>query len=324
MQNKEDNLILFPKWKEDLKKESILALKEKRYTDALPKLNQLLHFKIDDHEIITGKLICLMELGHYDEAQILCEELLTYKDGNYYQYMHIYLTLLFQTNQFDLLLEHIEIELAEKNVPAIIVEQFQQLYQMSKQMKSDLMSERSVEYIDELNDAIQSQNHIRQWQLVENLRKMKMDPMERIVTYLENESIHPVVKTAIFKWMQDKEITEQLHISKLNLHVTIRPTDVKEIRSHTITKQVMFQINELEQKNPTLYILLEQLFYRYAYVRFPIMPPSTDIENISRALRVIGNEFLQVQNDEQINPKINKYIKEIKMCEHLYLSIIEE
>lgn len=324
MQNKEDNLILFPKWREDLQKEGLLALKKKRYSEALPKLNQLIDFNVNSHEIMTGKIICLMELGQYDEAQTLCEELLTYKDGNYYQYMHIYLTLLFQTNQFDALLQQVDLELAKKEIPAIIAEQFQQLYQMGKQMQSDLMSERTVEYIEELTEVVQSQNHVRQWQLIEDLRKMKIEPIKRIITYLENETIHPVVKTAIFKWLQDKEVAQPIHIRKLNLRVTTHPTEVKDIRSHLITRQVLLQINELEQKNPTLYILLEQLFYRYAYVRYPIMPPSTDIESISKALRIIGNEYLQITNHEPTSPEVAQYIKEIKMCEHLYLSIIEE
>ena len=324
MQNKEDNLILFPKWREDLQEEGLLALKEKRYTEALPKLNQLIDFNVNSHEVMTGKIICLMELGQYDEAQTLCEELLTYKNENYYQYMHIYLTLLFQTNQFDTLLQQVDLELAEKEIPSIIAEQFQQLYQMGKQMKSDLMSERTVEYIEELTQVVESQNHVRQWQLIEDLRKMKVEPIKRIITYLKGETIHPVVKTAIFKWLQDKEVAQPIHICKLNLQMTTRPNEVKGIRNHLITRQVMFQINELEQKNPTLYILLEQLFYRYAYVRFPIMPPSTDIESISKALKVIGNEYLQIKNNEQINSEVTQYITEIKMCEHLYLSIIEE
>ena len=86
----------------------------------------------------------------------------------------------------------------------------------------------------------------------------------------------------------------------------------------------MFQINEIEQENPTLFILLEQLFYRYAYVRYPIMPPNAHIDDISEALKVIGNEYLQMTNNVEVDPKVDQYIKEIKMCEHLYLSIIEE
>lgn len=324
VQRNNEKIILFPKWREDLQAESLLALKEKRYIEALPKLNLLLAYNINSHEIIIGKLICLMELGQYEEAQILCEELLTNKDEKYYQYMHIYLTLLFQTNQYEILIEQIEIELADNDIPSVIAEQFQQLLKMSHQMKIDLMSEQTTEYIEELTDAIHNQNHVRQWQLVESLRKMKVEPTERIITYLQDESVHPVTKTAIFKWIQDKGNSDLIHICKLNLHLTINPIEVKEIRQHTITKQVMFLINKFEQKNPTLYILLEQLFYRYAYVRFPIMPPSKDIEKIAKALKFIGNEYLHIEMNEQTHPEIDNYIEEIKMCERLYLSIIEE
>src|SRR5690625_307338 len=71
VQRNNEKIILFPKWREDLQAESLLALKEKRYTEALPKLNLLLAYNVNSHEIIIGKLICLMELGQYEEAQIL-------------------------------------------------------------------------------------------------------------------------------------------------------------------------------------------------------------------------------------------------------------
>ena len=59
----QDNIILFPKWREMLEEESLQALKEKRYGTALKKLNKLIEHKVEDVEIFTGKLICLMELG---------------------------------------------------------------------------------------------------------------------------------------------------------------------------------------------------------------------------------------------------------------------
>lgn len=319
-----ENIILFPKLRKDLEEESLLALKEGKFKEALPKLNLLLSYNIYNHEIILGKVICLMELGQYPEAQNLCEELLANRDENYYHYMHIYLMLLFQTNQFDLLNEQIDIELEDKDIPHSIEEQFQQLYQMSNQMNSDLIIEQTTEYIEELNDSIHNQNYERQWKLVENLRKMKKEPTPNIISYLEDEAVHPVVKTAIFKWLQDKESSDPIHICKLNWHLTIRPKDIKGIRQHAITKQVLFLINKLEQKNPTLFILLEQLFYQYIYVRYPIMPPSTDVEQIAAALQIIGDQSLHIPTNQEIAPDVDKYIKEIKMCEHLYMSIIEE
>src|SRR5699024_12350339 len=100
MQNaKDDNIILFPKWKTALEEERLQALKEQRYEDALKKLNELTGYQITNHEIYIGKLICLIELRGYDEAERLCESLIEYQDENYYHYLHIYLTNLFQTRQ---------------------------------------------------------------------------------------------------------------------------------------------------------------------------------------------------------------------------------
>lgn len=302
----------------------MIALKEGNHAEALPKLNELLKYNIKNQEIIFGKLICLIELSQYEEAQDLCETLLANRDEKYYNYMHIYLTLLFQTNQFDMLIDQIDIELAKDDIPSFIAEQFQELYQMGYQLKSDFMSKQTEESMEELTHAIHNKNYVRQWQIVESLRKLKVSPVDKMITYLENESVHPVTKTAIFKWLQDVEIADDVHIIKFKHHLTIKPTEVESIRQHLTFKQVMAFFDELEQKNPTLLILLEQLFYRYVYVRFPMMPPSSDIKNIAKALEVVGNEYLHKEFDEQIQPEVAHYIEEIKMCEHLYLSVIEE
>ncbi|QGS68969.1 tetratricopeptide repeat protein [Oceanobacillus sp. 143] len=132
MQTEPNNVILFPKWKKTLEEESLYALQEKRYEEALEKLNKLLSYQVDDYEILIAKLMCLMELSRYEEAQELCEELLQHKDDNYYHYLHMYLTILFQTNQYELLMEHAAAELADKQLPEIFREQFTQLYDISK------------------------------------------------------------------------------------------------------------------------------------------------------------------------------------------------
>lgn len=324
MQNNEENVILFPTWRMRLEKESLQALKDKRFTEALHKLDKLLSYQVNNHDILIGKLICLMELGRYQEAQDLSEELLEHRNENYYHYVHIYLTILFQTNQYDLLMDQVEYELENDEIPISIEEQFIQLYDMSEQMKYDLLKEKSSEYIIELTEAISEEKYIRQWQLIENLRKMKVDPTETITKYLVDENIHPVIKTAIFKWLQDKETAINIDVHKFNFEITIKPNAIKSIRKHKMMKQVMFFISELEQKNPTLFILLEQLLYRFAYVRYPIMPPSEDVISIASAIQRLGEQYLHIESNEEIHENVVDYMEEIKLCESLYLSIIEE
>lgn len=323
MHQQTDNVILFPKWRSALEEESLQALKDKRYDEALIKLDKLLSYHIDDHDIITGKLICLMELGHYDEAQDICEELIQSKSENYYHYVHMYLTLLFQTNQFEQLMKQVEYEIENSVIPLPVKEQFQQLYDLSEKMNYDLIAEKSTAYLDELFQAISSLNFNEQWQITENLRKMNAEPNEEVIALLTNEDVHPVTKTSIFQWLQDKKYSKAVTVHKLDLHGNLEPDDTAEIQSQPFMKETLLMISEQEQKNPTLYQLLEVLLFRYIYVRFPIMPPSEDVKQVAAALSYIGGTYLNLHtvSEHEIN---NDYIEEIKLCETLYLSIIEE
>src|SRR5690625_2485722 len=155
----EEKVILFPKWQIILEKESLNAMKEKNYKVALKKLNKLLSFGVNKHGVMFGKLICLAELDHFEEAQELCETLLKDKNEHYYNYLHMYLTILFQTSQYDLLIEQGKQALTDESLPQEVHQQIQQLYTISQQMKMDIDNEKSKEYINDLAEAIKNENY---------------------------------------------------------------------------------------------------------------------------------------------------------------------
>lgn len=324
MTENHENVILFPGWRKNLEKESLAALEEKRFEEALDKLNILLSHQTDNHEIVIGKLMCLTELGRYDEAIDLSEELLIEKNEYYYDYAQIYIMVLFQTGQYGTLMDRVTDELEDAALPTAIAEQFRQLYDLSKGLNKDALEKQVSVYTEELTKAIQEENYERQWQLIENLRKMKVEPTDQIVSYLTKGFIHPVIKTSIFKWLKDLEVSEEIEVHKLNVSIIIKPVDVASIRADAMIHEIMSMLNDLEQGNPSLYILLEQLLYRYAYVRFPMLPERSDITFIADALRNIGEEYLHESSEHTIDESVSKYIEDIKMCEALYLSVIAE
>lgn len=322
-----EKVILFPKWKKTLEEESLLALKEKRYEEALHKLDQLIGFQVNNHEILMGKLICLMELDRYDDAEVLSEKLLTNKNENYFHYLHIYLTILFQTSQYNRLMERVEHEFEMEIVPEPIKEQFQQLYDMSQKMNKQIEDERYQEYINGLLEALEEENYVKQWRYVEGLRKLKTSPSKQIVDpLLKGDGIHPVLKTAVFRWLQDSGFNEIVEIHKSDIQLEVVPTEITEIESHGTFKQILLLVNKIEQKNPSLYQLVETLLYRYIYVRYPIMPASEDSEHIATALTHIGKAYLGIPqlSEDELDPDVLPYKEEIQLCEKLYLSIIEE
>ncbi|WP_339228307.1 tetratricopeptide repeat protein [Oceanobacillus sp. FSL K6-2867] len=326
MGSKSENIILFPKLQKRLEEESLFALQEKRYEEALNKLNLLLSYHIDNHEILIGKLICLMELGRTAEAQDLCEELLQLRNEDYYHYVHIYLTILFQTNQYDLLMEQIEYEFENGSVPDFLEEQFKQLYDMSEQMKMDLAVESKSSIIEELYEAINQDNHQEQWRIVNRMRSMKVRPDRDVLSLLTNEHVHPVIKTALLIWMKESNVSDEVEIHKFSLSMGIVPLKLEDIKSNNIYNQILVILRNMEQENPTLFQLLKQLLYRYVYVVYPFMPTNKEVGDIAEAIKKIGEQYLHIPTnaDDGVSETIARKMKEISMCDSLYLSIIEE
>ena len=326
MESKSENVILFPGLKKVLEEDSLKALQEKRYVEALEKLNQLLSYHEYTYEIIIGKLICLMELGRHEEAQELCEDLIQHKDENYYHYVHIYLTILFQTSQYSLLMEQVEYEFERNNVPEMLHEQFKQLYDMSEQMKLDFTIENSSIIIDELFAAVNQDNHVEQWNIVEQLRSMKAQPVSQVLSLLTNEHIHPIIKTALLVWMKDKNYSDVVEIHKFSANMSVKPSELPYLKESKYFKEILQVMQDVEQNNPTLFQLLEQLLYRYIYVIYPFMPPDEDLIEIGQAIKNIGSQYLHLHTyqSEETNTKVQHYMKEIRICDSLYLSIIAE
>ncbi|MBP2077419.1 tetratricopeptide repeat protein [Oceanobacillus polygoni] len=327
MSSNSENVILFPKLQKRLEEESLFALQEKRYEEALGKLDLLLSYHIDNHEILIGKLICLMELGRTAEAQDLCEELLQLKNEDYYHYVHIYLTILFQTNQYDLLMEQVKYEFENGPVPDLLEEQFKQLYDMSEKMKMDLAVENKSSIIEELYEAINQDNHLEQWRIVDRMRSMKVQPDREVLPLLTNEHVHPVIKTALLIWLKENKVSDEIEIHKFSLSMYVVPFDLQDMKSNDIYKRILTILRDMEQANPTLFQLLEQLLYRYVYVVYPFMPSPNEAGDIAEAIKKIGEQYLHIPtsyDEEEVSETIARIMKEISMCDSLYLSIIEE
>ncbi|SDK41576.1 tetratricopeptide repeat protein [Sediminibacillus albus] len=331
MKTKNDNVIIFPKWKDTLEEESLQALKEKRYEDALKKLNELIGHEIYSHEIFTGKIICLMELGKTEDAEELCRRLIAQEDDYYFEYLHIYLTLLFQMSEYKQLIEIIEDVFASKTVVEPFQSQLKQLSEMSKKLSQDKMDEQAYDYINELGKAVKAGDSFSQWRLLVQCRGLAVAPyIQFLKRLLKDQQIDPVVKTAIIEWMQEQQIDEDIAVDKLGFTITVNPSKLKGIDSHAVTKQIHVLMREVEQDNPSLFQLLENLLYRYLYVRYPVMPEEKDLVAISHALKIMGAQYLQLEAFENTYRKeaeafeTDTYLKEIAESQKRYFSIIEE
>jgi len=317
-----DNIILFPKWKKKLEEDSLQALKDKRYKEALEKLDQLIEHHVNNQEILVGKLICLMELGEYVQAQDLAEDLIRVPSDGYFHYMHIYLTILFQTSQYDLLIETVEDALEKSDMPLATREQFQQLYAISQNMRSDMTDKQSKEDYYDLLKAAEDEDHQKQQRLIERLRKTRREPDSLIQALLVKEDVHPVNKTAIFLWLQEQGYSESVEIHKLGKTGTFIPASSLLVDDQVLGQRVRCLIRDVEQNNPSLYQMMADALNRYLYVLHPFAARDEDAPYIAEGIARIAdaNLNLDISDNEE---KLHKYIEEINMCQALYLTMIE-
>lgn len=318
-----DNIVLFPKWQERLESASLEALKKKRYDEALEKLEQLIEYRVDHQEIMVAKMICLMELGKHNAAETFAETLLNKNDDGYFHYMHIYLTILFQTNQYQRLMETVENELKDKAVPAVMKEQFHQLYAISQNMQRDLADKRSREDYLEFERAIDEQDDHRQWVVITRLQSAGVNPRESMYRILENEMVSPVVKTALLLWVKEQTIEKKLRIYKFGKVIELYTSNLPSLDEDIAKREVLFRLRHLENDNPTLYQMIETVFRQYLYVRYPFSINKEDSYFIAKALHIIAKSNLQALDEMPQDDKVKRYIEEIQVFQAMYLAVTD-
>jgi len=325
LDSEENKIVLFPKWKEKLEESSLRALEEKNFIEALNQFNELIKYDEGSHEIIIGKLICLIELGQYEEADALCKRAMQDKNQvAYYHYVHIYLTLLLQTNQYEELMERVLEELKDPYIPEVVKVQFQQLYEWSKEINVGLIAEKTHQYRKALRLAIRENNVLNQWQLIINLKQLHAQPLEEVYQWTKDQSIHPVIKTALFQWLQDEQISRSVTVSKFGDTKRFIPTKTPSLQETPQHKEILRHISDIEQNNPTLYDMIKRLLERYLFVNYPLLPNADELPLIAEAVRFLGHTYMTDQSNEVYDEQLLFYINEVETCEKLYLSILDE
>ncbi|MFC0522419.1 tetratricopeptide repeat protein [Pontibacillus salicampi] len=330
MSNEKGDVVLFPKWKSTLESEGLAALKSKKYEQAIQSFDTLIEFDAASSEVLTGKLVSLMELGRYKEAESLCRELMHREDDHYFQYLHIYLTVLFQTGQYDELLELLDEVFESTDIPHDIRQQFWQLYEITDKLKVDEAQSEQAENLDELVLALQTEDTKLQWQLISKLKKVDVKPyVDQLVPFLELEKVQPVIKTALLQWMQVSGVERKVQIQKLGNTTVVTPNDLPDVLSHPASIHILHLLNEVEQNNPTLFDFIQQLLFRYMYVRFPIVPEDEELPYIAKALFELSKTYMQLENEKfpmQMalpEEEVNVWKQQIEYYELHYFSVLD-
>lgn len=314
------NIILFPKVKrlfEEIENESYEAIQEQHYEIALEKLNYLEAHQYVSYDIHISKLICLIKLKQLEAAEQYCEDLLQIKNPKYLDYLDYYLMILYDRNKFTEIMFIIKTEEKTNTLPQVYRNKFRELYRLAYHHNLII----SEELMGELNGAITDHNHRKQWHLLNKWKKLNMDAPQMVIQLLKKRDIHPAVKTLILEILRRRKTESTVIVEKFNETVTINIKDLLKITEHPVYEKSLKRISYLEQENPSLFSLVQELLFQFSYIRYPLFYSKNEVENVTDALIHLGYNNLALTDQQEYSGQVCRYIDMIQLCSELYLNI---
>lgn len=315
-----DRIIMLPGVKESLEEQMYTHMKEQEFTEALAITEELIEHEIDELNINLAKLSCLTSLNKLEDALIFIEGLLGSRDENYFAYFEIYLGLLYETNQYEEVMLILD---EQEDIPKDLQPKFNELYRIAFQTNEELKIGSAKELLTELEIAINSKDNLKQWNFINQLRKINVKPPENIVDLLNLDIIHPVVKTSIFNWLKAIGINEEVEVIKFNKSKVFIPSETESLTGNLAVTKTMFHLRSVEEENPTLYQMIEELLIKYIYVNYPILYDETEAKQVAKALEVVSEQSLHGEFDIKLSKEVIAYMDDIQYCYKVYFEVIE-
>ncbi|ADH98926.1 tetratricopeptide repeat protein [Salisediminibacterium selenitireducens] len=342
---KKNNVIQMPGLVNRLVDSGMAALKEKRHYDALTYFNQVVQLEKDHSQGRYGLVIANIELNRLEEAKAQCQSMLDEGIGDYFDILKVYISLLVQLGDYEEVVDILEETLPDNSLPEEIAESFTQLLSFAKDMTDDSkMMNVNVEEsdmtvsTDELIERIHEGSIEQQWGALHTLSKREKDiAADTYKAFLAAEDHHPVMKSYVLTMMDEMGIEDTFLVHKFGHTYKVRLPDDKHLFHREQGRDVIALIRDhLEDENPSLLSLAEQLWWHYLFAIYPKPLPDVDARDLAAGLHMhlhtlmIGDDLKPEWFAEEYGSKKSAVIsccteiKEIELLLHRFEEYLRE
>lgn|SRR5690625_3914068 len=322
-----EDIIMFPGWRKQLENESLNAVKHKNFKEALIHIEKLESFQEATNEILTAKVICLIELNRYDEALELCKKLMYNDQSQYYKYLHIYLSILFQTSRYEEVISLLDEIFETEKVPFEFEQSYLQIYNMSKQFLETSPDQQMDDQIEQFIESLEKNELQTQWGLLSVLRQQPIQPyLKRLTPYLADTNLNPIIKTGILQWCTEYDVNKHIEVEKFGQDQLFNPNELEDVFETKFAIAILYELDDIEQSDPTLFIFIKQILYRLLYIYYPFTPNDEELKEIAKAASYLATKYLyddEKKMDQYIAPNVLNWVEKIEQLEKKYFSQIE-
>lgn len=322
------NIVLFPNLYERLVSRGLEELENKNFKKAMHLFTQAREYETENAEVNLGLLVSLVEVQHYEDARVLCQEMLKQGMGDYFQIMSIYLMVLLQMGEHEEMVQTIELLFQENQIPFDKIDHFQKMLSFSKNIleKKENEIQQDDEYEHQLQEAglLSQKSDQELLDIITKLSKMNIRPfIDEIQQFLLDENMHPFYKTLLLNILKEQDYTNPIELTKFSRKVSIIPSQLEDIRENAFYKKVSTAIeNVLSQQDPSLLEIIHSLLDRHRFLLYPLEPQQDSLVMAS-AYHALAEEYMTGQEISDTVANIYKTdIQKVKECMN-YLKKIE-
>lgn len=319
------NIIPFPNLENRLLDKGMDALKERRYKEALQIFNQFAAVNPNYPEVEVGIVVCLLELGLYEDAKEKCERLLQEDIGDYFNVLQIYITILIQLSEYDKVVSILEALFEEEKVPANHAGELFHLLEFSRKSSSQQisrLSQYSTINVQALGHQLVNGSIPEQLDAIQKLRREAKgtEIIDDLKSVLADTQVHPIIQSFVLQLMIEQEMNDNVIVQKFDRSVNLNPSTAVNIFDQPFTIQVLNKLEDiLSHENPTLYESVKELWERFLFVLFPFQPEPQDVMLWAGALHKFGYQLYGIDfSDDEIEDIYNVEISNVeKACQQI-------
>ncbi|MCZ0754789.1 tetratricopeptide repeat protein [Anoxybacillus sp. J5B_2022] len=314
---KKNNIVPFPNLRERLLEKGWEALQAKQYKTALHFFSEANELK-NDPGVELSIVVCLFELGEWEEAKDRCRRLLEKKKDDM-QLLQMYLSILIQLQQYDEMETMIRQAVSNRLLAPATRDHLLQLLQFIEKMRH-----RSQPAFDDkdIRRLLESKRLDDQLQAIHQLEHEAIAPfLPMIQSYLLKEDNHPMAKTMLLRLLTVQRVNEPMAICKFGQTITVIPAHLDEAAKTEFATSVLKLLDRtLTDDNPSLYEIASHLWYRYVYALYPFSPLPACVERWAAALHISACELQGIEEqNEEIAERYGVTVSEIApLCKKLY------
>lgn len=264
--DKNQKVILFPNVKETLFNRGRNLIQEGKFKEACDVFLQLESFGEHKEEVYMGLVVCLMELGKYQDAKYYCQLMLDEQIGDFLELSQMYVSILIQLHHYE---EAIQlVEKIRKKYPSLFDSQDSFFYHI------DLFLKRAREEPSAINEHYEGLFHqnfeTRMYHFKQLLHYDEMKMTSLLVNYLKSKNGDASLKTIMLQVLSEKNYQKGIVIHKFNEEMIVY--NIEEIDQSYVQfeREVMKYVEEtIGQQDPILFQMIEELLRQFLMIQFP-------------------------------------------------------